>query len=142
MKKIRSYSELSRYKTFEERYEYLKLKGRVGDETFGHNRYLNQQLYQRDPRYISARRKVILRDNGCDLGIDGLFVVRPRRGFVHHMNPITIEDIENDNPDIFDPEYMVFTSDETHNAIHYGDDSFLVKMPEERKPNDTVPWRK
>lgn len=135
----RSYSELSKLKTFEERYKYLQLRGKVGAETFGFDRYLNQTLY-RDPRYRAARNKVILRDDGCDLGILDREV--SGRGFVHHMNPITIADIENDNPDMFDPEYLIFTSENTHNAIHYGDETLLFKMPEERRPNDTAPWRK
>ncbi len=137
--KIRTYSELSKLLTFEERYRYLKIGGRVGEETFGYDRYLNQILY-RSPRWKSVRNKVILRDLGCDLGIEGYDI--PGRVLVHHMNPITLEDIENNNEGIFDPEFLISTTHNTHNAIHYGDESLLILAPVIRFPNDTCPWKR
>lgn len=136
---IRSYKELSRFKTFEERYRYLQLKGIVGKETFGFDRYLNQVWYQRNPKWKSARDAVIIRDNGCDLGIEG----REIHGkiIVHHMNVITLEDLERDSDILYDPEYLISTMHTTHNAIHYGDESLLILDPIERKPNDTCPWK-
>lgn len=137
--KIRTYSELSKLTTFEERYRYLKIGGRVGEETFGYERYLNQILY-RSPRWKSVRNKVILRDLGCDLGIEGYDI--QGRVLVHHMNPITLEDIENNNEDVFDPEFLISTTHNTHNAIHYGDESLLILAPVIRVPNDTCPWKR
>lgn len=137
---IRTYSELIKLPTFEERYRYLRLNGRVGADTFGFDRYINQVLYQRDPRWKSARDKVIIRDNGCDLGIDGREIYG--RIFVHHMNPITIEDIENESEFLFNPEYLITTMHSTHNAIHYGDESLLILAPIERTKNDTCPWKR
>lgn len=134
----RSYSELMQLSTFEERFEYLRLDGRVGEDTFGHDRYLNQMLYK-DPRWIAARDKVIIRDNGCDLGIDDREI--QGRILVHHMNPISIEDILNGNEDVFNPEYLISSAHITHNAIHYSDESLLIKAPIERTKNDTCPWR-
>lgn len=134
---IRCYSELKELKTFQERFEYLKLDGSVGVETFGYDRYLNQIFY-RDPEWKRIRREVIIRDEGCDLGILGYEL----RGMIliHHMNPITPDDIAKHNPDILDPEYLITTCRRTHDAIHYG-----AELPEyelkERKPNDTCPWR-
>ena len=136
---IITYTELSKLKTFEERFNYLKLNGKVGEETFGYDRYLNQILYKSDP-WKEARRKAILRDNGCDLGISDREI--PGKIIVHHMNPITIEDIINQNPDVFNPEYLISTIKNTHDAIHYGDGSLLVKDYVERRPNDTCPWKK
>lgn len=136
---IKSYSELSKLKTFEERYEYLRLKGRVGEETFGFDRYLNQILYQRSHKWKHARDQVILRDNGCDLGVEGYEV--PGKILVHHMNPITIEDVEQERDYVFDPEYLISTSLNTHNAIHYGDANLLSRGPIERTKHDTCPWR-
>lgn len=134
----RRYSELVKLKTFKERFDYLKLSGRVGAETFGHDRYLNQELYRHAP-WRKARRDVILRDNGCDLGapdrlISGMVIV-------HHMNPITIDDVISGDPKVFDPEFLICTSLLTHNAIHYGDEHLLLKEPDIRMPNDTCPWR-
>ena len=126
--------------TFEERYRYLRLEGKVGADTFGHNRYLNQKMYQRSPKWKEARRQVILRDNGCDLGIED----REIHGklFVHHMNPITIQDIEEESDFLYNPEYLICTSHDTHNAIHYGDESLLIIAPVERSQNDTCPWKR
>lgn len=135
----RTYTELSRLKTFKERYEYLKLSGRVGQSTFGYDRYLNQILYK-SPKWRKARDAVIIRDNGCDLGVEGYEIYD--KIIVHHMNPITVEDIENENKDIFNPEFLISSSDITHKAIHYGDEDLLPKLPIERRPGDTIPWRK
>ena len=136
---IRRYSELITYDTFVDRYNYLKLVGQVGVETFGFERYINQALY-RSKRWLDTRRKVIIRDQGCDLGIDGYEI--GDRIIVHHMNPITLEDIEEERECVFDPEFLISCSFMTHNAIHYGDESLLPKLPVERSVNDTCPWRK
>lgn len=133
----KSYSQLRHIQTFEERYRYLRLKGSVGRETFGLDRYLNQTLY-RSGRWRSIRNDVIIRDNGCDLGLEGYEI--PYKIIVHHMNPITIEQIENEDPVIFNPEFLICTSFDTHQAIHYGDESLLPKLPVERHPGDTCPW--
>lgn len=137
---IRTYSELSQLSTFEERYEYLKLGGVVGEETFGFDRYLNQQFYQRDIEWKKARDFVIMRDLGCDLGIEG----REIHGkiIVHHMNPITKYDLLNRTEFLLNPEYLISTLKSTHDAIHYGDERLLMKGPVERTKNDTCPWRK
>lgn len=137
--KIRCYKELSRLKTFKERYEYLKLSGRVGESTFGYDRYLNQILYN-SPRWKKVRDIVIIRDNGCDLGVEGYEI--NDKIIIHHMNPITVEDIEEENDDIFNPEFLISSSDRTHKAIHYSDESLLPQLPIERTPGDTCPWRK
>ena len=136
---IKTYSELSKFSTFEDRYRYLRLGGEVGRETFGFDRYLNQTLYKTD-EWRRSRDKVIIRDNGCDLGIEGREI--KERVIVHHMNPITIEDILNHDPKVFDPEYLITTVLNTHNAIHYGDENLLITVPRERTKNDTCPWRK
>ena len=136
---IRTYSELITIPTFEERYKYLRLGGRVGEETFGFDRYLNQIFYK-DPEWLSARDRVILRDNGCDLGVEGREI--HNRIIVHHMNPVTKEQILNRDPDLFNPEYLICTVKRTHDAIHYGDDSLLYKDPVERTKNDTCPWKR
>ena len=138
MRIIKTYSELITLPTFEERFEYLKLGGKVGRETFGYDRYLNQMLYKL-PEWLSVRDEVIVRDNGCDLGVLGREVYG--RILVHHMNPITVEDILNRNPAIFDPEFLISTTKNTHDAIHYSDESLLVKDPIVRSKNDTCPWR-
>lgn len=134
----RSYHELRQYETFLDRYHYLKLTGQVGVETFGIDRYLNQVLY-RSRKWRRARDEVIIRDNGCDLGMDGYDLYD--QIVVHHMNPITLEDIENEEEWIFDPEYLICCSKRTHNAIHYGDESLLPRLPVERRPFDTCPWK-
>lgn len=135
---IRSYHELRRLRTFEERYYYLQLKGIVGESTFGFDRYLNQILYTSD-RWLKTRDGVIIRDNGCDLGIEGYEI--QGRILVHHMNPITIEDVEEERDIVFDPEYLICTTLRTHNAIHFGDEKLLPKVPIERRRNDTCPWK-
>lgn len=137
---IKTYSEMIALPTFEDRYRYLRLQGRVGAETFGYDRYLNQILYQRSPRWRSVRDQVIIRDHGCDLAAEGREIYG--KIIVHHMNPITIADIENERDYIFDPEFLISTSHNTHNAIHYGDENLLVKAPIERYANDTCPWRR
>lgn len=139
-KNIKCYSELITIPTFEERFEYLKLDGVVGKETFGFDRYLNQQFYN-SYEYRKFRREIIIRDMGCDLGIEE----RPIGGLIilHHINPITPEDILGRNIRILlDPENSICVSHGTHNAIHYGDSSLLITNPIERKPNDTCPWRR
>ena len=136
--KIRSYSELKILKTFEERYQYLKLEGNVGAETFGFDRYLNQILYK-SRLWRDARNEVIIRDNGCDLGIDEYplnFQI-----VVHHMNPINAFDIEKKSKYVYDPEYLICTDPKTHLAIHFSDEKLLNKKPIIRVPNDTVPWK-
>lgn len=140
MKIIRTYSELSKMSTFEERYNYLKLDGVIGEDTFGFDRYLNQQFYQRDPSWKKVRDEVIIRDIGCDLGIEGREI--PDSITVHHMNPLSIDDLLNRTDFLLNPEYLICTSKTTHNAIHYGDEKLLMKGPVERTKNDTCPWRK
>lgn len=137
--RIRTYSELSLLKTYKERFDYLRLDGRVGIETFGFDRHLNQMLYQRNPRWRKSRDEVIIRDNGCDLGIEGYEIFD--KILVHHMNPITIDDILNDRDWIYDPEFLICTKHNTHNAIHYGDENLLTTAPIVRTKNDTCPWK-
>ena len=139
MMTIRTYSELIILPTFEDRYEYLKLNGKIGEETFGFDRYINQQLYQRSQKWKSVRDKVIIRDNGCDLSMEGYETWG--KIIIHHMNPITTEDIERESDFVFNPEYLISTSLNTHNAIHYGDENLLIKAPIERTKYDTCPWR-
>lgn len=134
---IRTYRELIKFKTFEERYEYLKLKGDVGRATFGFDRYLNQMLY-RSKRWLSVRDEIIIRDGGFDLAVPGYDVIS--RIVIHHMNPLLPEDIEDENELIFDKEFLICTSFRTHLAIHYGDNSLLVKAPIIRRPGDTTLW--
>lgn len=139
MRIIKSYSELITLPTFEERYHYLRLGGSVGKETFGYDRYLNQILYHSD-EWKRFRRDIIIRDNGCDLACDGFDIVS--RALVHHINPITIEDVVNRHPMIFDPDNVITTTHNTHQAIHYGDEGLLIRAPTERSKNDTCPWKK
>nr|DAM43248.1 MAG TPA: HNH endonuclease bacteriophage, HNH Endonuclease, DNA.52A [Caudoviricetes sp.] len=135
---IRTYSELSSIKTFNERFEYLKLGGFVGEETFGFDRYINQKFYQ-SYEWKRVRREVIIRDNGCDLGVDGYEI---NKGIIiHHMNPITKDDIANITEYLLNPEYLITTMLMTHNAIHYGDVSLIQSIPIERAKNDTCPWK-
>ena len=136
---IRTYSELSQLATFEERYRYLRLDGRVGKETFGFDRWINQMFYK-DPEWLKVRDIVIMRDNGCDLGIEGREIYS--RIIVHHMNPITKADILDRSKFLLDPEYLICTVKNTHDAIHYGDENLLITLPMERSPNDTCPWRR
>lgn len=133
----RSYSELVKLKTFEERYGYLRLHGRVGETTFGYNRYLNQLIY-RSQRWRILRNEIIIRDHGCDLGIQGYDIYG--KIIIHHMNPLTLEEVNTNSKLIFDPEFLISTSFKTHNAIHFGDESLLPQLPIERRPNDTSPW--
>ena len=139
MMTIKTYSELITFPTFEERYEYLRLKGRVGEETFGFDRYLNQVFYK-SKEWRSVRDYVIARDNGCDLGMEGYEIFG--QILIHHMNPITKEDILERKDVLLNPEYLITTVKNTHDAIHYGDESLLVTAPIERRKNDTCPWRK
>lgn len=135
---IRRYSELILLPTFEERYKYLQLNGAVGKMTFGFDRYLNQVFY-RSREWKKIRDYVILRDNGCDLGVDGYEI--HGRAIIHHLNPISIKDIEKESEFLLDPEFLICTTHNTHNAIHYGDESLLPALPIERSRNDTCPWR-
>ena len=135
---IRTYSELITLPTFKERYEYLRLGGRVGENTFGFDRYLNQAFYKSE-EWRSIRDHVITRDNGCDLGMEGHEIFG--RILIHHMNPIRKEDIINRSDILLNPEYLICTIKNTHDAIHYGDESLLVIAPVERRKNDTCPWR-
>lgn len=135
---IRTYSELIKLPTFEERYEYLKLDGKVGEETFGFDRYINQEFY-RSNEWLKVRDFVIVRDGGCDLAIEDREIVG--KILVHHMNPITIDDVLNRSEFLLDPEYLISTIKNTHDAIHYGDSSLLITVPIERRKNDTCPWR-
>lgn len=135
---IRTYSELVSFQTFMDRYNYLKLSGRVGIETFGFDRYLNQVLY-RSRRWRELRPKIIIRDNACDMALDGYEIFD--RIIIHHMNPISIEDIEEDNDDIFNPEFLVCVSLSTHNPIHFGNELKEPKPIIQRRPNDMCPWK-
>lgn len=137
--KIRRYSELILLPTFEERFEYLKLGGTIGEDTFGFDRYLNQVFY-RSKEWKRIRDEVIIRDNGCDLGVAGYDIFE--RILIHHMNPISIEDIEQRSDLLLNPEYLISTTHNTHNAIHYGDSNLLMLGPIERIANDTSPWRR
>lgn len=135
--KFRRYSELRRFQTFEDRFDYLRLDGQVGEATFGFDRWVNQRFYT-SIQWKHSRNEVIVRDNGCDLGIPGHEV--PFGLLVHHMNPLTVEDIENGADWILDPEFLICTSKRTHNAIHYGDDSLLPRPVVERRAGDTKLW--
>ena len=135
---IRTYTEMSRIKTFEERFEYLSLKGQVGLETFGYDRYLNQRFY-RSPEWKQVRDFVIVRDSGCDLGIPDRII--PTHIIVHHINPLMLKDITDSSEFLLNPEYLICTSHDTHQAIHYGDASLLITLPKERTANDTCPWK-
>lgn len=136
---IRTYSELITLPTFEERYRYLKLNGRVGEDTFGFDRYLNQIFYTSN-EWRDVRDFVIVRDGGCDLGMPDREIFG--KILVHHMNPIRQEDILRRSKWLLDPEYLICTIKNTHDAIHYGDESLLILAPTERKKNDTCPWRR
>lgn len=135
---MKTYSELILLPTFKERFEYLKLSGVVGRDTFGFDRYLNQQFY-RTSEWKKVRDAVIIRDNGCDLGVEGYEI--HDRIIIHHLNPITANDVIKHSDWIVDPNQLICTSFRTHNAIHYGDISLIDKQPTIRKPNDTCPWR-
>lgn len=135
---VRRYRELIRFDSYYERFEYLKLRGEVGVATFGRERYLNQMLYH-SPRWRKVRDEVIIRDNGCDLAHPD-FEIHDKI-IVHHMNPLSIEDIELDRDSIYDPEFLICTTTMTHNAIHYGDADLLAQLPVQRYPGDTCPWK-
>lgn len=136
---IKTYSEMILLPTFLERFKYLQIGGIVGSETFGYDRYLNQTLY-RTSEWKRFRREIIIRDNGCDLGCDDRTIYG--KTLVHHINPLTVDDIVNRHSNIFNPDNVICVSLDTHNAIHYGDEELLMLTPIERKPNDTCPWRK
>lgn len=135
--RIRTYSELITLQTFEERFDYLALRGSIGITTFGFDRYLNQDFYN-CWEWRSVRNKVIIRDNACDLGIPG----RDIFGFirVHHMNPITIEEVERGDSSLFDPEFLICTALDTHNGLHFGSSKNLTRLPIERRKGDTKLW--
>ena len=133
------YTELSKLTTFNERFNYLKLDGIIGEETFGYDRILNQLLYK-SKKWRKVRDEVLIRDNGGDLGLEDYPI--NGRAIIHHMNPITVEDVLNDKPEIFDPEYLITVSNSTHNAIHFSNENNLQKDPIERTQNDTCLWRK
>lgn len=135
---IKAYSELSQLKTFEERFEYLRNISSIGDSTFGFDRYLNQNFY-RSSEWRRLRDLIIIRDNGCDLGVDGYEI--NDKIIIHHMIPITQDDIINRTDYLLNPEFLITTRPSTHSAIHYGDQSLLLKNPIERSKNDTCPWR-
>lgn len=138
MTSIKTYSELIELPTFEERYRYLRLRGSVGVDTFGFDRYLNQKFY-RSAEWKRVRDQVIVRDNGCDLGIEDRMI--PGRILIHHMNPITEKDILYMTDALMNPEYLICVSHTTHNAIHYGDEDLLITTPVVRRKNDTCPWK-
>ena len=135
---IRTYTELIKIPTFLERFRYLKLNGHVGEELFGYSRYLNQVFYQSE-RWKKVRRSIILRDQGRDLGVEGYEIFGTV--YVHHMNPITLQQIKSEDPCLIDPEQLICVSRKTHEAITLGDESLLPHEPIERKPNDTCPWK-
>lgn len=134
---VRTYTELSKIPTFMERFKYLSLKGKVGEETFGLDRFINQMLYN-SYEWRRLRNEIIVRDNGCDLGIDGREI--HERVLIHHMNPITIRDIQNRSDFLMNPEYLICTCKRTHDAIHFSNEEILYEDPIIRKPGDTCPW--
>jgi hypothetical protein len=137
MSKIRTYSELSELETFEDRFHYLELKGILGLKTFGFDRWINQRFYQSN-EWKSIRNYVIIRDESCDLGVPGFEIYSGL--LVHHMNPVSVDDLTHGRESIVDPEFLITTSSRTHNAIHYGDESLLPRGPIERKAGDTRLW--
>ena len=134
-----NYKDLSKLNTFEERFRYLKLSGKVGVEPFGFDRYLNQRFYK-SAEWKRVRDTVIMRDNGCDLGIKDRVIFG--KVLIHHMNPIAVTDLDNCSDILLNPDYLITVSLTTHNAIHFGDENLLIRVPKERKPNDTCPWKK
>ena len=138
MMSIRTYSELIAFPTFEERFKYLQLNGQVGESTFGFDRYMNQVFY-RSQKWKSIRDFVIIRDCGCDLGVEGYDI--HGKIIIHHMNPLSMRDIETESDFLLNPDFLICTTHSTHNAIHYGDENLLVTAPIERTKNDTCPWR-
>lgn len=139
MENIKTYEELSKLTSFIDRFKYLKLSGKVGEDTFGYSRYLNQAFYGNSAEWQRVRNEAIIRDLGCDLGIEGLDIRGPI--FVHHINPITKKDIYQRSEKLLDLNNLICCSFKTHNAIHYGDASLLIDEPVSRAPNDTCPWR-
>ena len=135
---IKTYSELILLPTFEERFKYLQLNGRVGDDTFGFDRYVNQNFYK-SADWKRIRDQIIIRDNGCDLALEGYEIYG--RILIHHMNPITVKDVELSTEYLMNPEYLICVTHNTHNAIHYGDEKLLMKGPVVRTKNDTCPWK-
>jgi len=135
--RTRKYSELRRLITFEERFEYLSMPGEVGNATFGFDRWLNQQFYH-SREWKQVRDAVVYRDGACDLGIRGYEI--HAQLLVHHMNPVTPDDLVQGEEWVLDPEYLITTTHRTHNAIHYGDQSLLARAPVERRPGDTTLW--
>ena len=135
---IRTYSELITLPTFEERFKYLQLNSQVGESTFGFDRYMNQVFY-RSQKWKSIRDFVIIRDCGCDLGVEGYDI--HGKIIIHHMNPLSTRDIETESDFLLNPDFLICTTHNTHNAIHYGDENLLVTAPVERTKNDTCPWR-
>lgn len=135
---IRTYSELILLPTFEERFKYLQLNGRVGDDTFGFDRYINQNFY-RSAEWKRIRDLVIMRDNGCDLALEGYEIYG--KILIHHMNPITVKDVELSTEYLMNTEYLICVTHNTHNAIHYGDEKLINKGPIVRTKNDTCPWK-
>ena len=138
--KSKRYSELVKLETFEERFKYLKLNGKVGEDTFGSSRYLNQSFYS-SSEWRRFRREIIIRDNGCDLGIEGREIPKGAKLFIHHINPISVDDLCENTDLLMDPDNVICCSYNTHQAIHFGDESILSLDIVERKPNDTIPWR-
>lgn len=138
MMSIKTYSKLISIPTYEERFKYLQIKNAIGKDTFGYDRYLNQILYH-SSEWKRLRNEIIIRDNGCDLAFDGYEI--NSRILIHHLNPITVDDVKNRSPMVFDPENLVCVTHNTHNAIHYGDDNLLIKSPVIRSVNDTCPWK-
>lgn len=138
MNERKTYTELIKFTSFIERYRYLKIGGEIGKDTFGFNRWLNQILYH-SREWRSFRKSIIIRDLGCDLAVEGYEIFKGI--IIHHINPISYRDLLDRNPCIFDPDNVVCVSHNTHEAIHYGDESLLSIMPIERKQNDTIPWK-
>lgn len=138
---IRTYSELITLPTFEERFKYLQLNGKVGKDTFGFDRIFNQLFYT-SGEWREIRHHIIIRDNGCDLGVPGYEIPEGVKIFIHHMNPITIDDIRDATEYLLNPDFLITTIHNTHQAIHYGDMKMLTTTPITRSRYDTCPWRK
>ena len=139
MTNIKTYSELITLPTFIERYNYLRLKGNIGEDTFGFDRYLNQKFY-RSVEWKRVRDYVIVRDNGCDLGVEDREIMG--KILIHHINPIRVKDIYYGTDFLLNPDYLICVSHNTHNAIHYGDEGLLIPEPITRTPYDTCPWKR
>ena len=137
---IRSYSELIKLSSYDERLSYLRLFGSVGEDTFGFDRYLNQRFY-RSSEWKTLRKQIFLRDNGCDLGLDGYDLIDPKNVVIHHINPLSIEDLNLHSDSLLDPNNLITVSKWTHNLIHFGD-AEIISVAYTRSPNDTCPWKK